>query len=181
MRRIYAVMVMLMFLWGTGAQAATVSFNPLNSAVSYGSTFTVDITGQSFPITQGGGVNLYYDNSIVNVLTVSIDSLVWDFVNSPGSVDNGTGSLTSLYVSAFPGVDTGTFTVASVEFQAVGTGTTSLTMTEFSGNPWASDGSLINPTFLAGSVTATVIPEPSSMLLLGSGLAAMLGLMRSRR
>ena len=173
--------ILCLVLWSAEVQAATISFNPVNPTVSLGSTFSMDIVGEGFPVTEGGGVNLYYNKDIVNVLTVTIDDLVWEFLNDEGTINNTTGNLNALWVASFDGRGPD-FTVATIQFQAVGLGTTPLTMTEYDLDPWASGGSEINPLFNAGSVNVTaVIPEPASILLMGTGLAGMLRLARRKR
>jgi hypothetical protein len=113
------------------------------------------------------------------VNSVSIDSGVWDFSNDLGSINNVSGTLSEVLVSAFPGVSTGAFVVATVEFLAVGLGASNLTLSEAAGNPWASDGSSINPTFANGSVT--VVPIPAAMWLFGSGLVGLIGISRRKK
>lgn len=174
--------ILCLVLWSAGVQAATVTFNPVNSTVSPGSNFSMDIVGQDFPVTDGGGVNLFYDPTVVNILNVTINDTVWDFgFNSLGTINNTLGSLTSLYVNAWSSTPVD-FIVATIGFQAVGIGTSNLLLSEWSGNPWASGGSSINPTFVNGSVTvqSTVVPEPASILLIGTGLAGIIGIARKK-
>ncbi len=175
------ILAALLFLTIGSAQAATVSFDPLASSAGSGDTFFVDVTGSGFPTTEGGGVNLFYDASIVTVTSVSIDAGIWDFVNDFGTIDNGTGTVSDILVSAFPGVATGSFVVATIEFQAVGLGSSPLTITESALNPWASGGSAINPSFQAGSVTVSTVPLPGAVLFFMSGLLGLIGIAKKRK
>jgi hypothetical protein len=185
------VLFFAFLLWSTGAQAALVTFDLLASTVELNDIFTVDITGEDFPTihvggsegTQGGGVNLFYDSSIVSLLSVSIDTDVWSYAagTSTGTIDNGLGEVSDILVTDFPGVDTGSFVVATLEFQAVGSGTTALTLTESTINPWGAAGSLVNPSFVNGSIIVQAVPVPSAVWLFGSGLLGLVGMARRKK
>lgn len=153
------------------SQAATIGFNSENNFVNLGDVFSIDLMNDAFPVTQGGGVNLFYDETIVNVLSISIDSAVWNFVNDEGTINNSIGTVSDILVSSFnfSGDPSGNFIMASIEFQAVGFGISSLSMTESTINPWASDGSEVNPDFLNGSVTVSAVPIPGALWLFVSG------------
>jgi hypothetical protein len=172
---------LLLFLGLSAAsQAATIGFNPGDSFADLNDIFTIDIIGGDFfPETQGGGVNLFYDATVVNVLSVSIDSLVWNFTNDEGIINNFSGVVNDVLVSAFNGTGSdpsGSFVVATIEFQAVGPGISALSMTESSVNPWASGGAAVNPTFLTGSVTVSAVPLPAALWLFLSALFIPLGM-----
>ena len=65
--------------------------------------------------------------------------------------------------------------------QAVATGVGALSLTESTLNPWATFGSQVNPTFLAGSVTvssAVAVPLPSAAWLLVAGFSGLMGVGR---
>jgi hypothetical protein len=163
-------------LFAQTVDAATVQVTGVPGVpVMLSDSFTVNIVGADFPITQGGGFNLSYDASILHATSVSIDEInTWTFVNDNGTIDNEIGVINDVIVSDFPGV-TDDFTVASVEFVAVGNGTTNLSLTESDFNPWASDGNTISPTMYSDS-SVQVVPIPATFLLLGSGLLSMIGL-----
>jgi hypothetical protein len=151
------------------AEAATIQTDPLNSTVNIGDVFTIDVVGLDFPETQGGGFSLTYDNNILNVTNVSIDEdNTWTFVNDIGVIDNASGELSEVKVADFPGT-AGDFTVATIEFLAVANGTSRLGLTESLGNPWASGGNEISPTFNNAS-QVQVIPIPAAIWLFGSGI-----------
>lgn len=141
--------------------AADISFSPNPGNVSQNNLFTLDITGTNFQVDiYGGGVGFVFDPNILQVLSVSIDPAIWNFVNREGTIDNVTGTVSDILVSAFPGVITTNFVVATIEFQAVSGGSSNLVLNESPINPFASDGGLINPTFTSGLVNVQGLIQP---------------------
>jgi len=165
-------------------QAATISWNDIDYSTNLNNVFTLDITGSDFDVNvDGGGVNLSYDPNIVNVLSVSIDESVWDFGSEgvdTGSINNTVGTVNGITVNAWSEV-TDDFVVASVDFIAVGSGVTDLTLNEFYFNPWASTGNSINPLFQAGEVTVSSVPIPGAVWLFASGMMGLIGLSKRKK
>lgn len=180
MKKIIAI---IMFsLWTTGnVNAASVSFGASPADVSVSDVFTIDILGEGFSFSNGGGVNLFYDASILNVQSVSIDDTFWNFSTSTGTIDNVSGQVNDILMSAFPGLTVADFTVATIEFIAVGGGTSSLMLTESIINPWASSGSRDNPTLINSSVTVSAVPVPAAIWLFGSGLLGLIGVAKRNK
>jgi hypothetical protein len=176
------LILLLFFSQFTISHAATIGFDARYSAVSSGDIFSVDIVGSAFPITQGGGLNLFYDAGIVNVLSVTFDAAVWDFGSSVGAIDNGVGQVTDIVVGAFNGPQDG-FVIASLELEAVGVGLTDLILTDSTiDNPWASFGARLTTEYVPGSVdVAPPIPLPAAVWLFASALLGLAGFSRSRQ
>lgn len=178
--------ILLKFIFGLTllcgqATAATIGWESAPGTINVGDSFSLKITGSGFTTNvDGGGVNFSYDSSVLNVVSVSIDEVVWDFGGSgisTGLIDNGAGTVDGIMVNAFSPVS-GNFDVASIQFQAVGFGTSALNLTEYVLNPWASDGSLINP--VMSNISLTVVPVPAAVWLFGSGLLALVGMTRRK-
>jgi len=162
-------------------QAATVTWDDADKNALQGDTFTLNIVGADFLVdVDGGGVNLAFDSSVVNVLSVTIDEAVWDLGVgiSGGTIDNVAGTVDGIMVNNWNTV-TNDFIVATVEFEVVGTNemSSALTLTEYVGNPWAGGGSALNPTFVAGNIN--VVPVPAAAWLFGSAIG-LLGWLRRR-
>ncbi|ARN75733.1 VPLPA-CTERM sorting domain-containing protein [Oceanicoccus sagamiensis] len=173
-------LIVALMLAGQHAYAATVSWDDVDYTAGLNDVFTLDIVGSDFSSNvDGGGVNILFDASVLNVLSVSIDGGYWDFFNDTGTINNGVGTVNGIMVNAFSSV-IGDFTVASVEFQAIGTGVTDLTLNEFSLNPWASSGSLIDHNYINGSVTVSSVPVPAAAWLFGSALIGLAGIKRKK-
>ncbi|RLA44660.1 MAG: hypothetical protein DRR42_20225 [Gammaproteobacteria bacterium] len=176
-----SVLILLLFCSQfTLSHASTIGFDAEDSAIASGDIFTVDIVGSGFPITQGGGVDLFYNAAIVNVLSVTFDVAVWGIGSSVGAIDNSAGRVTDIVVGAFDGPQ-GTFVIASLELEATGVGLTSLSLTDSSINPWASFGARLTTAYVPGSVSvAPPVPLPAAFWLFGSALLGFVGLVRSR-
>jgi len=167
------------------ASAATIGWGSAPATIYAGDSFSLNITGSGFTSNvDGGGVNFSYDSSILNVASVSINGSVWDFGGagiSTGSIDNGTGTVDGIMVNTFS-VVTGSFDVATIQFQAIGSGTSALNLTEYALNPWASGGALIDPILANSSLTVLQsVPVPAAVWLFGSGLIGLIGVARRKK
>ena len=153
MKKIKLFFIALLFL-SQSLHAAMITWDSTSNTVGENDIFTLDVIGTDFiSNVDGGGVDLLFDPDILNVLSVTIDDAVWDFAADTGVIDNIAGTVNGIAVAAFSPV-TGDFTVASIQFQTIGgIGTSSgLLLSEYALNPWASDGSLINPSFTNANV-----------------------------
>lgn len=186
----------LVALLATGAaEAATLTFAPLASSVAVGNTFQVTLVGRDFTEgtdgTYGGGVSIAWDPGVLTLL--GYDTSVFpgdrDLANSNTLtvLDNNLGTLSNVSVSSFfVGATTADFDVATLTFQAVGSGVSSLDasigyFTSGFPNIWT-DADPYNPVelnlaFQSGSVN--VVPVPAAVWLLGSALGG-LGFLRRR-
>jgi len=183
MKNMKKIIAVLSLLFSSQVFAATITTS-VPSSVAVNDIFTVDIVGTNFLANvDGGGVNLSFDQTILNVLSVSIDETVWNFGSTginTGAINNATGTVDGIMVNTFADV-IGDFVIATVEFQAIGTGSSLLLLTELGINPFASGGSLINPNFADASVNVSAVPVPAAVWLFGSGLLGLAGIARSRR
>lgn len=182
MKSIKNSLIVLILLFSHQLHAALITWDFSNVSVLENDIFTLDVIGTGFVSNvDGGGVDLSFDSSVLNVLSVTVDDLFWDFATSTGTIDNIGGTVNGIAVNAFSPV-TGDFTVASIQFQAIGPGgsNSALTLAEYALNPWASGGSLINPTFTGGNVNISAVPVPAAVWLFGSGLIALASLTRRK-
>jgi len=187
------VLGLTIFLSGTSAQAASIEVSPVSQNIQIGNPVDVDLTisglGDFAPDSLSTfDLDLLFDSSILGFNSVAFgDPVLGDQLDLFGlgsltSFDDSVSGVVNLFELSFdlPGdLDTlqaGSFTLATLTFDTLGLGTSSLDLSinalgDAFGDPLVADLS-------SGSVT--VVPEPSTMLLLGSGLAG-LGFFRRRR
>lgn len=158
-------------LSATATEAATVRFDPSSLTVNLGNIFSMDIIAEDFTTTtEGGGLSLSFDESIVNVNSVALDTSVWEFFTDPGTINNGTGLVSDMIFASFAG-RTGNFDIGTVFFTAIGPGTSNLGLTSSLLNPFAGGGEVIPVTLTDGSVS--VVPLPAALWFLLSGMGTL--------
>lgn len=155
------------------AQAASVSFSPVSTTVANGATFSMDLVGTGFNSgdLDGGGINFTYDASKVQVTDVIVNTATWEFYSDDGIIDNGAGSVTEMQFNS-SWSQTGDLLFATVEFIAIGVGTSALGLAEFSDNPFGAGGSAYPGLSFDqnGSITVNAVPVPGAVWLFGSAL-----------
>lgn len=160
-----------LLLSATVTEAATVRFEPSTLSVNLGSVFSMDIIAEDFTTTtEGGGLNLSFDQSIVNVNSVALDASVWEFFTNTGTINNRTGMVSDMIFASFAG-RTGNFDIGTVFFTAIGPGTSNLELTSSLLNPFAGGGDAIPVTLTDGSVS--VVPLPAALWFLLSGMGTL--------
>lgn len=163
----------LMLVGSVAAQAASVGFSPDNTTVVNGATFSMDLVGTGFNSgdLDGGGINFTYDASVVQVTSITVDTVIWEFFSDDGMIDNVLGSGIEIQFNSFQS-RTGDLFFATVEFIAVDVGTSLLGLAEFGGNPFATGGQLYPGLAFAqsGSITVSAVPVPAAAWLFASAL-----------
>jgi len=158
------------------AQAAgSVSFSlvPQDSVIDIGETLLVDLIGTYIGdgVIVGGAANLGFDSSILEVLNVTLQAPK-DIAESTRVIDNVAGTVSGIGFASIVGV-TGSFTLATVEFQAKSAGLASLVLSNANDDiyVWANGlGDEIQFNGATGSITAVPEPEAYALMLAGLGL-----------
>jgi hypothetical protein len=144
----------------TAAAAPTVSFSPQPAGVLAGQATTLSISGSGFTqTTEGGGVSVHFDPTQVHVTNVTVDATTWEFFTSVGAIDNVNGVVNDIVFASFAG-RSNSFPIATITFQGVGPGTSTLSMTESTLNPFASGGQHLAVTLSPGALTVTRAQVP---------------------
>jgi hypothetical protein len=169
------------------AGATTVTFQPTSQSVALGGTATVNVLLGGLSAGQAiGAFDLVVDSNSSIITPTSVT--FFNSLGNPAAEFDG-AILTAATADAAETSNETTatllalqanqpFSLFSVTYKAVGVGTSALTL---GSNPeYLADGSgklLPNPTVVNGSITVTngsmtVTPEPSSLVLLATGLGA---------
>lgn len=132
-------------LAGIAQAEPMVRLTPEKNDFVTGGTYTLQMVIEQFPRTEGGGLNLQFNPSVLNVVGVQVDNKAWSFVSRNGEIDNEAGEVTGVVFSSFPGLS-GNATIATIEIKAIKPGRSLLKLSESMLNPFASDGESINVT-----------------------------------
>ena len=171
----------LTLLAALSAQAESLSVLPSVTNVLKGSSFSLDVQATGFADrTNGGGFNLDFDPTVLHLDSIVIPAS-WEFLRSTGTVSASGGSVTDINFNTFTSPVSGSFLTATLNFTAIEAGSSQV---KLSANDFVFGDSLGNPvavSFNAATVNVAAVPEPGSLSLVITGLAAVGGLMRRRR
>ncbi len=120
------------------------------SDLSVGDQIDIEVSMDNFPVTEGGGISLYYNPAVIQIDKVDLDA-VWDFANKSGVIDNSNGEISTILFTSFAG-DKGSITIARVSASAVGSGTSTIDIVESEKNPFAAAGQRIAVQFESSTI-----------------------------
>ena len=136
-----AAMLLLVLAMPIQAESL-VGFDPDLKSVNVGETFSLDIVMQGFPNTEGGGLSLQFNPSVVQVISLTVNNSTWTFVNRDGEIDNSNGVVSDILFSNYNGVSDSA-TIATIDFQAIKRGKCKLQLKPSAISPFASNGEAI--------------------------------------
>jgi hypothetical protein len=179
----YLMLIVAILFSSTGIHAATVSVSSTSLVVNESQVFTLDLIGANFNsgTLDGGGINVNFDPTIINVNRVLINTDEWEFYSAEGSIDNVSGAVNGIEFNSFE-IRTGNLNFATIEFIAVGAGYSALGLTEYGFNPFASGGSVYSNLSFDESISIIVqsVPLPTAIWLFISGFVLLVTRHRSK-
>jgi hypothetical protein len=164
------------------ALASTISVLPATATENTGTTFSVTIVGSGFTVpVDAGGLNITWNSAVLGLVPggVTLDP-VWVSPSTPGTA--ASGSITGMFLfdntppNPLPNTSV-SFNIATIEFMALASGSSSISVAENLTNPFAGAGAQItgivfNSAAITVPGTMTGTPEPGSitLVLIGAGL-----------
>ena len=104
----------------------SVTLSDSNVSVNTGETFTLDISASEFTSSEGGGITLHFDASLLQATSVDVDDTVWDFVTQDGRINNAEGTISNILFSSYQGV-VGDAKIATIEIKSIEQGSSTIT------------------------------------------------------
>ena len=184
-----ALLGLTLFLFIQSVQAINLDFVPANQTVVVGNPVNVDVVisglNAANEIVSAYDLDVTYDNAVLTATKVSFGFLLGDpsffevlesfDISSPGIVDFAALSLLSdADLDALQG-DSVTLATLSFDSLSVGTSPLNFVLDQFN-DVKGKNNEILSLEVGDGNISVAPIPEPSTILLLGSGLAGLVGM-----
>jgi hypothetical protein len=160
-------------LCSVAAAAGSLVVAPASASVLPGASFNVEVRGAGFSDNVvGGGFNLDFNPAVLRLDSVTVNTVEWEFLSNPGTIDNAAGSLRNVWFNAFAApLPTGNFPIAVLSFTAKLPGSSALNLSAAPDFPFANDlAELIHVSYGSGNVNVSAVPELSSWVAMVLGL-----------
>ncbi len=152
---------LVLALAGCGQSGSSSTEAEVNSPIDYGKPYVgarvaqspaavgdpvvIEIIGTNFPLLEGGGIDLAFDPSVLQIDRIELDP-GWEFATRSGQIDNAGGSVDEILFTSYVG-KSGDVKIATVYGSIVGPGETSFRIDVAGLFPFASDGGEVDMQF----------------------------------
>ena len=179
--RSYWILAVALWVALPNAYGEVIRFEPDPLNLTAGESFTLQLLGEGFDQgVTGGSFQIDFDQSVVHIANVSINTVIFEFGSLNGDWDNNTGTVRGSTFNTLVDGNVSSFLIATIDVVGVGLGNAVLNLERGPFNVSDFDGNNINSQVTFSDGTVTVVPEPATAALLIIGLLAV-GLLRQKR
>jgi hypothetical protein len=125
---------------------ANIKFTENTVQAGTGSDLILKVAMQDLPATEGGGITLNYDSSMISVSVINVNQGNWSFSNKNGVIDNAAGMVSDILFSNYNGVQ-GNAEISTITIHTIRPGKSVITLSGSQVNPFASNGKQLNVSF----------------------------------
>ncbi len=162
------------------ANAGVVSIEQLNKVNKLNDVFSIKVVGSDFDYPlEGFGLNIDFEDSILELLSVTVDSNIWEFHQTAG--ERSAGKVAKIGGASFKGVENNIL-FAILDFKAIGIGISDLIISDANHRTvvW-SDLTLSDIPLDFKNAQVQVVPIPAAFWLMFSGVASLLAIGRTKK